>query len=113
MPPTCIAQMTIMSRSCAERYNLLRLMDRRWAGTAVGVGSAKILGECCKAAYLVTGRGCMGVLPILLLVSFQAGVCFEYVDSLLIDLALPSQAASTWCSSWRARAVYAFPLAGC
>lgn len=39
------AQMTIMSRSCAERYNLLRLMDRRWAGTAVGVGSAKILGR--------------------------------------------------------------------
>lgn len=39
------AQMTIMSRSCAERCGLLRLMDTRWQGTAVGVGSAKILGE--------------------------------------------------------------------
>ena len=38
------SQMTIMSRSCAERCNLLRLMDRRFAGMAVGVGSAKILG---------------------------------------------------------------------
>lgn len=36
--------MTIMSRSCAERCGLLRLMDKRWQGTAVGVGSAKILG---------------------------------------------------------------------
>lgn len=57
--------MTIMSRSCAERYNLLRLMDRRWAGTAVGVGSAKILGECFEAVRRDTGCGCMGMPPIL------------------------------------------------
>ncbi len=46
-------QMTIMSRSCAERCNLLRLMDRRFAGMAVGVGSAKILGALL--AYCVHG----------------------------------------------------------
>lgn len=39
------AQMTIMSQSCAERCGLLRLMDTRFQGVAVGVGSAKILGE--------------------------------------------------------------------
>eukprot|EP00887_Chlorella_sp_A99_P005195 scaffold1.g5195.t1 len=39
------AQMTIMSRSCAQRCNLLHLMDKRWQGMAVGVGQAKILGR--------------------------------------------------------------------
>ena len=39
------AQMTIMSESCANRTGLMRLVDRRFAGQAVGVGSAKILGK--------------------------------------------------------------------
>lgn len=46
------AQSTIMSESLAERcgYNffnlrLMRLVDKRYAGTAVGVGSCKILGK--------------------------------------------------------------------
>lgn len=44
------AQMTIMSESCAERCGLMRLLDRRFAGQAVGVGSAKILGKIHLAA---------------------------------------------------------------
>lgn len=43
------AQSTIMGRSCAERCGLLRLLDTRFAGMAVGVGSAKILGGCLRA----------------------------------------------------------------
>lgn len=46
------AQSTIMSESLAERcgYNLrlcrlMRLVDKRQAGRAVGVGSCKILGK--------------------------------------------------------------------
>jgi DNA damage-inducible protein 1 len=39
------AQITICSRKFAERCNLLRLLDTRFAGIAKGVGQAKILGK--------------------------------------------------------------------
>merc|ERR1712183_500060 len=34
-----------MSSSCAERCGLLHLLDTRFSGTAVGVGTGKILGR--------------------------------------------------------------------
>eukprot|EP01080_Neovahlkampfia_damariscottae_P010417 gene10417-2944_t len=39
------AQMSIMTKECAEKCGLLRLLDKRWAGMAQGVGTAKILGR--------------------------------------------------------------------
>ncbi|KAL3822153.1 hypothetical protein ACHAXA_011698 [Cyclostephanos tholiformis] len=39
------AQATIMSSECADRLDLLHLVDERFAGVAVGVGTGKILGR--------------------------------------------------------------------
>ncbi len=39
------AQSTIISKDCAEKCNIMHLLDTRFAGMAVGVGSSRILGR--------------------------------------------------------------------
>lgn len=50
------AQMTVMSIECAERCGVLRLVDKRYEGMAVGVGSSKIIGRVHAAEIMIEGK---------------------------------------------------------
>ncbi|KAE8784159.1 DNA damage-inducible protein 1 [Hordeum vulgare] len=47
------AQSTIISKDCAERCGLLRLLDQRYRGVAIGVGQSEILGRIHVAAIKI------------------------------------------------------------
>jgi len=49
------AQNTIMSSACADRLGLLHLVDNRFHGTAVGVGTGKILGRIHTVDLTING----------------------------------------------------------
>jgi DNA damage-inducible protein 1 len=50
------AQSTIISQRCAERCGIMRLVDRHFAGTAVGVGTSKIVGRVHMAPLIIAGQ---------------------------------------------------------
>ncbi len=50
------AQMTVMSEKFADKLGLLHLVDDRFAGVAVGVGNAKILGKVTMAMISIEGH---------------------------------------------------------
>jgi len=50
------AESTIMSSACADRLGLLHLVDKRFEGVAVGVGTGKILGRIHIAELNIGGH---------------------------------------------------------
>lgn len=50
------AQTTIMSKDCAIKCNMLDMVDPRFAGVAMGVGQAKILGKVHLAPLSIGGQ---------------------------------------------------------
>lgn len=50
------AQSTVMSAACAERCGVMRLVDNRFAGMAVGVGTSRIIGRVHAAEIMIEGK---------------------------------------------------------
>ena len=66
------AQMSICSKSCAEKCGLLRLMDTRFHGVAKGVGSCNILGRIHLTLLQLGGS----TFPVTITVLDQGGMQF-------------------------------------
>ena len=77
------AQCSVMSEGCAMRCGLLPLMDRSFAGRAVGVGSARILGRV-RDATMVLGGSEEDVSPSGLMADMDAGVEIQ-TDLIIIE----------------------------
>ena len=45
-----------MSKACAEKCGILRLMDTRFAGMATGIGTSRILGRVHAAEVKILDR---------------------------------------------------------
>ncbi|KAK4529669.1 hypothetical protein CCYA_CCYA02G0526 [Cyanidiococcus yangmingshanensis] len=50
------AQRTVMSLACAERCGLSRLIDRRFHGTAIGLGQTRVVGRVHMALMEIDGE---------------------------------------------------------
>jgi DNA damage-inducible protein 1 len=68
------AQMSIMGKSTAEKCGLLRLMDTRFRGKAVGVGTGTILGKIHMAPLEINGHH----IPVSITVMEQDGMEFLF-----------------------------------
>jgi len=82
------AQMTIISKACAERVGLMDLVDSRFTGTAVGVGTNKIIGRI-HAAQLTAGSINLLVAACVLessRVDFILGLEQMMANQMIIDL---------------------------
>ena len=74
------AQSTIMSSECADRLGLLHLVDERFAGVAVGVGTGKIMGRIHCVEFGIGGA----LLPCTLTVmDSESGLGDKNMDVLL------------------------------
>ena len=66
------AQMSIMSKQCAEKCGLMRLLDKRYKGVAKGVGSCEIMGRI-HLTLMILGKT---ALPVTITVLNQTGMSF-------------------------------------